>query len=82
MIQQPIEEDFRATLQRHALIKKGDHVVIGLSGGPDSVCLFHLLLSIRESKQLTLYPVHINHGFRPGAADEDQAFLEEMTASH
>lgn len=82
MIQQPIEEDFRATLQRHALIKKGDHVVIGLSGGPDSVCLFHLLLSIQESKQLTLHPVHINHGFRPGAADEDQAFVEVLTASH
>jgi tRNA(Ile)-lysidine synthase len=82
MIQQPIEEDFRATLQRHALIKKGDHVVIGLSGGPDSVCLFHLLLSIAESKQLILHPVHINHGFRPGAADEDQAYVEELTASH
>jgi tRNA(Ile)-lysidine synthase len=82
MIQQPIEEDFRATLQRHALIKRGDHVVIGLSGGPDSVCLFHLLISIAESKQLTLHPVHINHGFRPGAADEDQAFVEALTASH
>jgi len=82
MIQQPIEDDFRATLQRHALIKKGDHVVIGLSGGPDSVCLFHLLLSIRESKQLTIHPVHVNHGFRPGAADEDQAYVEALTLSH
>jgi tRNA(Ile)-lysidine synthase len=82
MIQKPIEEDFRATLTRHALIKKGDHIVIGLSGGPDSVCLFHLLLSIAESKQLTLHPVHINHGFRPGAADEDQVFVEALTASH
>ncbi len=82
MIQQPIEEDFRATVRRHALIKKGDHVVIGLSGGPDSVCLFHLLLSIRESKQLTIHPVHINHGFRPGAADEDQAYVEALTLSH
>jgi tRNA(Ile)-lysidine synthase len=82
MIHQPIEEDFRATIRRHALIKKGDHVVIGLSGGPDSVCLFHLLLSIQESKQLTLHPVHINHGFRPVAADEDQDFVEALTASH
>lgn len=82
MIQQTIEEDFRATIRKHALIKKGDHVVIGLSGGPDSVCLFHLLLSIRESKQLILHPVHINHGFRPGAADEDQAYVEELTKAH
>jgi len=63
------------------LIKKGDHIVIGLSGGPDSVCLFHLLLSICESKQLTLHPVHINHGFRPGAAEEDQEYVEKLTAS-
>ena len=81
MIQQSIEEDFKVTLQRHDLIKKGDHVVIGLSGGPDSVCLFHLLLSIGESKQLTLYPVHVNHGFRPGAAEEDQQYVEDLTAS-
>lgn len=46
------------------------------------MCLFHLLLSIREGKQLTLHPVHINHGFRPGAADEDQAYVEALTASH
>jgi tRNA(Ile)-lysidine synthase len=81
MIQKSIEEDFRATLRRHALIKKGDHVVIGLSGGPDSVCLFHLLLSIAQSKQLTLHPVHINHGFRPDAADDDQTYVEALAAS-
>ena len=50
-------------------MKYGEHIVTGLSGGPDSVCLFHVLLSLQEELDLKLYPVHINHKFRPGAAE-------------
>ena len=43
------------------------HIVLGLSGGPDSVCLFHILLRLRQTLGLRLHPVHVNHGLRPGA---------------
>ena len=54
------------------LIEYGSHVIIGLSGGPDSLCLLHALAQIADSLELTLIPVHVNHKLRPEAdAEED-----------
>ena len=69
----------RETIREHNLIEKGDHIVLGLSGGPDSVCLFHVLLGMAEELDLTIHPVHINHQFRPGAAEADQKYVEEFS---
>jgi len=55
-----------------------EHIVLGLSGGPDSLCLFHVLLQLQNDLNIMIHPVHINHKFRPGAAEEDQAFVEEF----
>ncbi len=52
--------------------------MIGLSGGPDSVCLFSVLKDLSEDMDFALYAVHVNHGFRPGDADEDQAYVEKL----
>ena len=66
------------TIQRHNLVKLHQHIVLGLSGGPDSVCLFHVFLELAKEMDLHLYPVHVNHKFRPGAAEEDQAYVEQL----
>lgn len=66
------------TIEEHALIEKGQHIVLGLSGGPDSVCLFHVLMRLRERLDITVHPVHINHRLRPGEAERDQAYVEEL----
>ena len=73
-----IREKVLKTIREHNLIENNQHIVTGLSGGPDSVCLFHILLSLREEMNLTIHPVHINHKFRPGAAEEDQAYVEKI----
>lgn len=73
-----IREKIITAIERHRLIGKGDHVVVGLSGGPDSLCLFHVLLGLREEYCMTVEAVHVNHGLRPGAAEADQAFVEEF----
>jgi len=52
--------------------------VLGLSGGPDSVCLFDVLCKEAEVRDWSIYPVHVNHKFRPGAAEEDQAYVEAL----
>ena len=60
------------------LFSPGDKVVIGLSGGADSVCLFLLLNNLAKELDLELFPVHINHNLRGAAAVEDQHFCEEL----
>ena len=46
------------------LIEKGDHVIVGLSGGADSVCLLLLLKEAKEQLACTLSAVHIEHGMQ------------------
>ena len=77
-----ITEKVKKTIINNGLIKKGEHIVIGLSGGPDSVCLFHILHQMIEELGITLHAVHINHGLRPGAADEDQQYAEKLCAGY
>ena len=68
----------KALIQNEELLHEGMHMIIGLSGGPDSVCLFDLLCRLADDMRLQLYPVHVNHQFRPGAAEADQAFTEAL----
>ena len=71
----------RELITKENLIKYGDHIVIGLSGGADSVCLFRVLVSLREEYNLTLYAVHVNHGIRGKEADDDEAFSAALAES-
>jgi tRNA(Ile)-lysidine synthase len=69
------------TVRKHGLVPSGGRVVVGLSGGPDSVALVHLLLELQERGELTLAGVaHFNHQLRGAAADEDEAFCRGMAA--
>ena len=74
-------DQIRETIAKHNLIEKGDHIVLGLSGGPDSVCLFDALMEMAEEMDLTIHPVHINHKFRPGEAERDQKYVEDLCKS-
>ncbi|MCR4694844.1 MAG: tRNA lysidine(34) synthetase TilS [Pseudobutyrivibrio sp.] len=60
------------------MLTKGDTVVLGLSGGPDSVCLFFVLLALREEYDLSIKAVHINHMIRGEAADSDAEFVDKL----
>lgn len=42
------------------------------------MCLFHVLMSLKEELNIDIHPVHVNHLFRPGAAEEDQRFVEDL----
>lgn len=66
------------TIKTHELLEEGTHIVLGLSGGPDSVCLFDVLLELSAVKNFRIHPVHVNHKFRPGDAERDQEYVEEL----
>ena len=53
-----------------ALIKENSVVIVGFSGGPDSLCLLHALVQIQDAYNLEIVPVHVNHKLR-AAADEE-----------
>lgn len=65
------------TIEEYEMIKKGQTVVLGLSGGPDSLCLLHILYSLQKSLDFKLSAIHVNHMIRGEAADADQAFVQE-----
>lgn len=73
-----IIEQIRKTIDDYDLIPEGAHVVLGVSGGPDSVCLFHVLGMLAEEMDLKLHAVHVNHQLRGDAADQDQEFVENL----
>src|SRR5436190_23202836 len=60
------------------LIEPGDNVVIGVSGGPDSLCLLDILAGLAPRERLTLHVAHLNHGLRPEAAAEAN-FVQEQS---
>ena len=59
------------------LIEKGDRIVVGVSGGPDSLCLLSLLNSLKDKYELELIVVHINHSLRE-EADFEENYVKEM----
>lgn len=63
------------------LLHKGEHVVIGVSGGADSMCLLYVLRALQPILQLKLTAVHVHHGLRGAAADGDMAFVENVCAA-
>lgn len=65
-------------VKRTKLIDNGMHIVLGLSGGPDSVCLFDILINLSNDMNLHIHPIHINHKIRVGDADKDQKFVEKL----
>ena len=75
-----------ATIARHALLPRlaakregRETVVVGVSGGPDSVALLRVLHELaRENLAITVVVAHLNHSLRGKAADEDQAFVERL----
>ncbi|MGA1839873.1 MAG: tRNA lysidine(34) synthetase TilS [bacterium] len=61
----------------YSLLEENDHVLVACSGGPDSMALFHVLKEISSEYALTLYLIHLNHGIRK-EADEDEAFVRQI----
>lgn len=60
------------------LITRKDCVLVGLSGGADSVCLLHFLQYLAKEKHFALAAVHVNHQLRGAEADRDEQFCQQL----
>ncbi|MCX7920085.1 MAG: tRNA lysidine(34) synthetase TilS [bacterium] len=66
------------TIAKYQLFQSGDKVVIGVSGGPDSIALLYCLNELREEYQLKLIIAHLNHQIRGKEADADARFVQSL----
>lgn len=73
-----LEEKVWENIRDRGLIPAGDKVVVGLSGGPDSTALLHILHNLRGKGWWNLVAAHLNHGLRGAEADEDERFAKSV----
>ena len=68
------------TIKKYNLIQEGDKIVLGVSGGPDSISMLNILNEIKEEYKIEIYVAHINHMIREEAEDDEryvQQYCEE-----
>ena len=65
-------------IRKNGMVQRGDRIIAGVSGGPDSVCLLFLLDKYKETLGISLEVVHMEHGIRGKESLEDAAFVENF----
>ncbi len=66
-----------SAIDKYGMLSGGETVLVGLSGGPDSVCLLSVLTDLRERYRLTLHAVYVDHNLRPAEVRKEIAFCED-----
>ncbi|MBA3071090.1 MAG: tRNA lysidine(34) synthetase TilS, partial [Nitrospirae bacterium] len=65
-------------IKKHSMLSEKDRVLIGLSGGPDSVCLLHALNNLKDGYKLALHAIYIDHGLRPDEIPSEIEFCKKL----
>lgn len=71
-------DEIKKTIKEYKLINYGDKIVIGVSGGPDSVCLLHILHSLKKEFGLKLIVAHVNYKSRGKDSDRDEKHVSKL----
>jgi tRNA(Ile)-lysidine synthase len=77
----PLEKETLKTIKQELLIESGEKILIGVSGGPDSMALLHVLTSLSSELDITLAAVYVNHGLRPDESREEKVMVEAAAQS-
>ena len=65
-------------IKRHEMIRKGDVVLAGVSGGGDSMAMLAMLKGYQKKLDFALGAVHVHHGIRGEEANRDEALVRQM----
>lgn len=68
--------------ERYHMVEKGDRIVLGVSGGADSVSLFFVMLELCEKYNIEIVVVHVNHGIRGDEAKRDEDYVRELCGEY
>lgn len=69
----------KRTIETYRMLAPGDSVLVGVSGGPDSVALLYILNELTEPYSLKLGVAHLNHALRQKESDDDAAFVAALS---
>ena len=72
-----LKEEVLKTIETYNLIEKNDKIVIGVSGGPDSICLLHVLYGLKEKLGIEIVVAHVNHMLRD-VADLETEYVQKF----
>ena len=71
-----LEEKVKSVIQKYNLIEKKDKIIVGVSGGPDSLCLANILYNLQDKMEFRIVIAHVNHKIRI-EADSDEEFVRK-----
>lgn len=72
----PLLEKVKKTIEKYEMFTTKARIVVGVSGGPDSTALLHLLLQLRDEYELELWIAHLNHQLRGKEAEEEARWVK------
>jgi len=77
--QQPtLEQRVLDFTRQHHMVSGGEKLVVAVSGGADSVCLFHILVKLQEELKVKLHVAHLNHQLRGAESEADADYVSDL----
>lgn len=68
----------KAYIEKYHMLDEKDKVIVGVSGGADSICLLFMLIELKKEMGLSVEAVHVHHGLRKETADADAAYVKKV----
>ncbi|MBU1006134.1 MAG: tRNA lysidine(34) synthetase TilS [Candidatus Omnitrophica bacterium] len=68
----------KSTIKKYNMLRERDSILVGFSGGPDSVTLLRVLCEIKEEYSLCIHIAHLDHKFRGDESKADRRFCEDL----
>lgn len=75
-------DKIKSTIKKYNMLEKNDSILVGVSGGPDSVSLLHILCDLKEEYSLNILIAHLDHKFRGEESAGDRKFCEELAKKY
>jgi len=77
----PLEKEILTVIRTETLVSPGEGVVVGVSGGPDSMALLHVLAALAPTIGIRIIAVYVNHQLRPAEAEQEGHLVEQQARS-
>ncbi len=76
--QPPLEQQVLGFIRQHNLVSDSERLLVAVSGGPDSVCLLHILVKLQEELKVKLHLAHLNHQLRGAESEADADYVADL----